>query len=299
MGVYIYFNANPRQINHHKWEEAFADAAKIAKAGCLCTIVEREFEGHPYYAGIPSVPEDDDGVVGLTISGELKTGSTMEMHFIPQTFGVETPAPPLASMLAQYLHEPERYGLEEPEFAHILFNKTQGTAGHIWLLAMACVFCDRFPDATYLGGDITAGQVHRAVRLAEDALGRKLAPPVAYDMERLLPRVRELAHGDESMTARLFLEIYQGLRDDAINRFVAEHFTESVLFAVFRERAKDESIHAILKGWLLLDLPFRKVARMLVADKKGPRHKQEDFVRAVLNAKLHIEDTLRSVEGIV
>lgn len=290
MGVYIYFNANPRQINHREWENSFADAAKIARAGCLCTIKEHEIKGHCYYAGVPSVPEDDDGVIGLTISGELRTGSTMETHFIPQTFGVETPAASSASMLALYLDEPEQYGLEEPETAHILFNKTQGTAGHIWLLAMACVFCDTFPDATYLGGDITAGQVYRALRLAEGALGRKLAPPVAYDLERLLPRVRELAHGDEPMTARLFFEIYQGLRDDEFNRFVAENFSLDTLYTTFRARAKDESIQDILRAWLLLDQPLRKAAQMLVVDKEGPKHKPEVFMRAVLDAKLHIED---------
>ena len=59
---------------------------------------------------------------------------------------------------------------------------------------------------------------------------------------------------------------------------------------MFCSRAADESIHGILKEWLLLDLPFVDVVRMLVADPEGPRHEPEKVIKSVLNAKLHIEN---------
>ena len=290
MGVFIYFSADSRQINRREWEEAFADAVKVAQAGSLCSIEERRYHGHPYFAGIPCMPQNNGGDGGLIISGELETGSTMETHFIPRSLGVEAPEKSGESMLTLYLHKPERYGLDAPDAAHILCNKTQGTAGHIWLLSIACVFCDRFPDATYLAGDITAGQVSRALRLAENVLDRKFNAPIAFDTEALLPRVRELAHEDEAMTARLFFEIYQGLRDNAFNHFVAENFSQCTLYTTFRERAKDASIHSILKDWLLLDLPFCDAARMLVSDPEGKQCEPAKFVKAVLQAKLHVKE---------
>ena len=49
-------------------------------------------------------------------------------------------------------------------------NKTQGRPGHIPLLAIACLFADRFPDAVKISGDVTAGQCGAAVRLANQYL---------------------------------------------------------------------------------------------------------------------------------
>ena len=200
MGIYIYFTADESRIDCKEWKNTFGDALLVAQAGKLCGIEKEEYEGHVYYAGIPAARETQGDWDGMEIGGELRTGSTMETHYIPRSFGVDVPDTGSGqSMLALYLSEPEKYSLTRPDAAWILCNKTQGTPAHIWLLAMACVFCDRFPDACYLSGDITAGQVYRAVRLAEEVLGRTIKPPVAYDMEQLLSRVQTLAKGDAEM----------------------------------------------------------------------------------------------------
>ena len=41
--------------------------------------------------------------------------------------------------------------------------------------------------------------------------------------------------------------------------------------------------------WLFLGMPFRDAVRLLVADPEGPEYEPEDFVWAVLEAKLHVE----------
>ena len=202
----------------------------MAQAGKLCGIEKRVFEGNAYYAGVLAKPEGCGDENGMEIKGELVTGSTMETHFIPRTFGVERPVADIGeSMLTFYLDEPEQYGLTQPDAAWILYNKTQGTPAHIYLLAIACIFCDAFPDATSLTGDITAGQVYRAVRLAEGVLGRSLRAPVAYDMEQLLLRVLALGKGNELAAAKLFFAIFKGFRDEDFNSFVNGHALQDVL----------------------------------------------------------------------
>lgn len=292
MGVFICCDADAKRIPRDEWKGAFADAMRIAEAGKLSNTERREYEGYRYYAGVPCTSEEVEKNDGLRIDGELETGSSMETHYIPRSLGVDVPEQPEGTMLAGYLSEPEKYGLEIIDSEGILFNKTQGRLGHIWLLSMACVFCDRFPDAMYLGGDITAGQVKRAMEIAEEVLDRKLAPPVAFDKGLLLPRVHELSQGNEAIEFQLFSEIYKGMRDDAYNSFVLEHFSQHAIYSGYRELAKEDGIHEILKQWLLLDLPFRDVAQMLVADPEGPKHPPEKFVKSVLNAKLHIEEKL-------
>lgn len=292
MGIFIRFSTDSSKINRQAWGAAFDDAIKVAQAGKLCAVESREYNDNRYYVGVPSIPKDGYYCGrGLEITGELETGSRMETHVIPQFLGVDAAETvPDYSVLIKYLSEPEQFGLEEPKLTSILHNKTQGTRGHIWLLAMACVFCDAFPDATFIYGDITAGQVYHALCLAEDALGRELKAPVAFDMEALLPRVRALAKGDELMTARLFDKIYQGYRDEEYNDFIKEQFSHDTLYAMFRAEAANETIHSILKDWMLLDMPLREAAQMLVSDPEGPQHSPEEFVNTILKAKLHIED---------
>ena len=290
MGIYIHFSAAPDRIRQSDWEAAFEDALQIAREGKLCGIERRSYEGHVYQAGIPVGADEFCRTTGLEVSGELRTGSMMEPHFIPRFFGVDEPKENAnESILALYLDADAPYEISEPETADILSNKTQGTASHIWLLAMACVFCDRFPDAACVMGDITAGQVNRALQIAEDVLGRKLLPPLAYDMERLLARIRSLADGDELTAAKLFFEIYRGLKDKAFNKFVSRSFSADAVYAAFRDAADQCGIYNTLKNWLLLDKPFKDVARMLVTDPEGPQFAPEGFVKAVLESKLHIK----------
>ena len=59
---------------------------------------------------------------------------------------------------------------------------------------------------------------------------------------------------------------------------------------MFRAEAANETIHSILKDWMLLDMPLREAAQMLVSDPEGPQHSPEEFVNTILKAKLHIED---------
>ena len=125
MGIYIYFDADPTQIKRTEWEHTFGDAMLVAQAGKLCSIKKEEYEGHAYYAGIPAARKQDDDWDGLEVSGELGTGSMMEMHYIPRKFGVDMPeAVSGQSMLALYLDDPERYGLQQPDATHILFILT-------------------------------------------------------------------------------------------------------------------------------------------------------------------------------
>ena len=225
MGIYIYFSVDPNRIPRAGWESAFNDALKIGRAGQLCYSGAREYDGRRYACCVPLDVVTWDGEKGLITSGDLLTGRGMESHFIPCSLGVEAPAAGAPTALARYLEEPEKFGMSWPKLKPILYNKTQGERGHIWLLAMASVFCDAFPDACYLDGDITAGQVSRAVHIAEIVLGRRLNAPPAFDAELLLPRAQTLANGDASTTEQLFSEIYKGPRDKSFVRFVREHFT--------------------------------------------------------------------------
>ena len=288
MSICIRFSAASDHIRRSDWEAAFEDALQIARKGQLCGVEQRSYEGHTYNAGIPVGEDEFCRTDGLEVSGELQSGSMMEPHFIPRSFGVDEPKENgNESILALYLDEYAPHGIIEPETVDILHNKTQGTASHIWLLAMVCVFCDRFPDAASVMGEVTASQVGRALQIAEDVLGRRLLPPLAYDMDRLLARIRSLKDVDEVAAAKLFFRIYCGPENEAFVEFVVRSFSADAVYAAFRNAANQRGINGILMNWLLLDKPFEDVCRI---QSKHPCFAPEDFVRVVLEEKVHIRE---------
>lgn len=287
MGIYIYFSVDPTKVEGDRWERAFEDAAKIGREGKLAKIEVREFEGREYYCQTLAEPDEE----GIGATGDLITGNNMEIQFFPRRLEREVAeVEATGDILVRYLAKAEEFGLTPPSTKGYLGNKTQGRRGHIWLLAMACVFCDAFPDATILEGDITAGQVLHAVRIAEDVLGRELRLPVAYDMEQLFPRVQEMAKGDELLSAQLFFKIYRGLRKAEFNQFVRDHFSDDTIYTLYRTLSQRLRPNKVMREWLGMDRPFKELARMLVVDPEGPRMEPVAFVGEVLMAKLHVKE---------
>lgn len=86
-------------------------------------------------------------------------------------------------------------------------SKTQGRPGHIPLLAVACLFADRFPEDVTISGDITAGQCWAAVRLANQSLEHPIQTPVTCRAEALAQRLRRLNVPVTKQLAAFFLPV--------------------------------------------------------------------------------------------
>ena len=212
MGISITMQYNPAKIDENRWPEAFQEAMKIGRAGKLAEVCVGEYEGNTYYPLRLSEPISRawfrNDTVRWHATGDLVTGSNMEDFSLPAVWKRNQERPPGDILLASC--QVSNSDLLQPKFPYLWDSKTQGERGHIWLLAMACVLCDHFPEGFFVYGDITAGQCIRACKIAAEVLDREVRIPIQFDAERLLPRVQAITDGEQE-TLDSFFTLYKGL----------------------------------------------------------------------------------------
>ncbi len=298
MSVYIDLRMNPAGMDSDKWDETFADAMKISQYGRLSIQVEREQDGAVYCCNALSLPQEVHGDAGdgmeWCVTGDLLTGNHIEPYTLKsklKDYG-QGDTGHMTDVLAACLQDVGRYHLTMPKLVDVWGGKTQGEHAHIYLLAIGCLICDRFPDAVILSGTITYEQCVRAVAIADEVLGTHLSLPVSYDAERLYPRIKEMAGGNEDMTLELLEQLYAGIRGRDYLRFVAEHFSENCRYIYYRSSAETRGLYLTMKEWLESGCDFEILCRMLLTDESGPCIEPERWIEAVVDAKLHVKEKL-------
>lgn len=100
------------------------------------------------------------------------------------------------------------------------------------LLAIACLLCDRFPDAVIIDGDITADQCYRAVYWASCVLGVPISIPVIADPVRLLDRMCN-ENLSPLETLRCASTAYVGPRDEEWRELLKSRFCDPILYQYY------------------------------------------------------------------
>lgn len=298
MGVDIDLRMNPARMDSKRWDEAFADAMKISRYGQLSMRVKREQDGIAYYCNALSVPRAVHGGAGDNIewcvTGDLLTGNHTEDYILKsklKDYG-QGDVGHTTDILATELQDAGKYHLTPPKMVNVWGGKAQGERTYIYLLAIGCLICDRFPDAVLLDGTMDYEQCVRAVEIADEVLGTHLSLPVNYDAERLYPRIKEMAGGNEHIALELFEGLYQGIKGRNYLRFVVEHFSENCRYIYYRNNAVARGLYSTMREWLESGGDFEPLCRMLLTDEDGPRIDTERLIEAVVDAKLHEEEKL-------
>jgi hypothetical protein len=164
----------------------------------------------------------------------------------------------------------------------VLGNKTQGTAIHIPLLAVAILVEDRFGQLALAGGDIDRGQAETARALAESVVGRPIALPVMVDAPRLLTRLSALLSGDALMTAFEQLYIHDSSRSDgALAALLAQLPRKKVERWLVRVIAEDSFTLGTVRlfvEWLNATGDVQRLCELGCASTKGARMDPEEFI---------------------
>ena len=294
MGIMLYLYAVPGRIPEADWQEAFDDVMKISQAAGLAEVRHIELEGRQFWCNTLSLPraeENDWGeeTVWHTV-GDLTTGNNMEDFELSRDISTCHAEDNGVDILGNLLDEPEDFGQEPPAFIHLWGAKTQGQRGHIYLLAMACVLADRFPEAVIVHGDITAGQCMKAAKHAGNLLGREISIPVQFDAWRLYARVQAMAGEDRELCIRLFFALYQGIEDEAYLEFLRKNISEDEYYVWLRSISKVSRVNDVMRKWLDVTGNFKCLADLLVLDSEGPQLAPEEFIEEIVDAKLFIED---------
>lgn len=173
-------------------------------------------------------------------------------------------------------------------------QETKGLDSHIYLLAIACLVVSRFPEAAMVSGDISAGQCRRALRWANRYLEKPIGLPVTSRRNKLLERLRKT-----SLSGVPLLEAFYQLTDEAkdgrMGDFLRKEFAAEELYEFYRQRflpfrTGQRGFVRVMKEYLEMGFGFQGLCRLAVSDPKGMQAEPEDFLRRVLESKLHVQE---------
>lgn len=274
MGIFLSLTVYPERISEDQWEKTYEEALRIADRSDFLDRVFLERNGRRYAAARKTAervfPEDGPGTC---VCGTMASGFDMEEFYLfrhkPNCRNIDKPDNGADILFADwYLEDPDipvPTGTQE-----IWGNKTQGRPGHIPLLAIACLFADRFPEAVHIGGDITAGQCRAAVQLANQCLDQPVQIPVTCRAEAFLRRLRR-TNIPVRKQVEAFFQLYLGRLTPEVGNVLKEGFPEGELYRYFRNRLasgteRRADFERAIRDYLLLDLNPVDLLNMLTQD---------------------------------
>lgn len=296
MGIFLRMEIAPDRIGESAWEKTYEEALRIVDCADFMDTVTLTQNGIDYTAARKSAERRlYSGELGFRVIGTMDSGANMEDFCLTRA----KPAPLRCSddtdnavdiLFARFWDDNQ---IPTPNRIVCLWDsKTQGAPGHIPLLAVACLFADRFPDAVRVGGDITAGQCRAAVRLANECLNHPIDVPVVCRPEALAERLHA-ADQPVNKQIEMFLDLYLGTLTPDIGQALRGQFGSKALYEYFRNLAAKE--HGSLdhfkrefRDYLLLGLDMEDLLKMLVVDPEGPVVPLKEVLHSLFEYGVHI-----------
>lgn len=301
MGIFINFTLAPSRISPSGWEKTYEDALKIADKCNLMDKIITERNGVKYAFSRKTAERDVFGKgLGICVVGTTESGYDMEDFSLYRSLDYYWKAigdkedNGADILFYDALHgEPEDAAIPCPSPVRNLWGgKTQGSPGHIPLLAIACLFADRFPDAVTVSGDITAGQCNTAVRLVRETLGLDIQPPVRCRPNALVKRI-QAADMTETLKLEVFFRLYLGSLTNEIGEILEQEFGEDAVYGYFRDKIAKDAAHGYgmlsdIRDYLLLGLEFSGLLRLMVSDEQGCKMSLEDALTKLFSYNIHV-----------
>lgn len=298
MGIFIDLKIIPQRIAPDKWKKVYQDSLRLIDNYAFMDRMEAERNGLTYsYAARTKDRENlfGMGYHGWNSIGDMRTGANTEnfvlygdIHaYLSESQAKDNGADILSAGLS---------GMDDitkPSCCmNIWGNKTQGEDSHIYLLAIACLITDRFPDAAMVSGDISAGQCRRAAEWANQYLDTPIGLPVTACRERLMMRLKEQIPAEKRLKA--FYNLTLEAKDAMLGAFVRREFRGEEIAEYYRERfvcfqIEQYGFSSYMKEYLEMGYDFKELCRIVVSSPKGMQASPEKFLRKIYEAKLHIK----------
>lgn len=297
MGVFLNLSIVPERIPAERWASVYQETLTLLDRFPFLDRVKSE---NGYFYAARSVHRENvlNDWAGWETEGDMHNGPTMESFFLvddiayyrKKTCNKEDNG---QDVLFDCLYE--EIEAERPPCAWVWGAKTQGCPAHLGLLAIACLICHRFPNAAIVHGDITAAQCRRAVDWANQFLEEPIDIPVTADAKRLIPRLLDSKLEEKDILPafeRLTLEPHNDEVGKCIQKLLPAHSIENHYKKKFLpyERRPDKLYlnRSEVKEYLELGLDFRALCRMVMIDQDGNQLTPREFMKALLEMKVHI-----------
>ncbi|MBR1384232.1 MAG: hypothetical protein IJ555_10575 [Ruminococcus sp.] len=286
MSIRIYMEIDARKINKEKWSAIFNDCLKIAEFGQLADIEKRNVCGHNINCLVPV--KEKDGM--LRVAGDLVQGKFIEEYHLMRDVDiyVKSTCPEGEISVTEFLYNRFKNIQEDVNdtYTMVFGNLTNGARAHIYLLAMACLIVDSFPEATVVHGSISYGQCEEACEITEEATGKKIGLPIQFSYSRLYAKLVGVSWKENDLLNR-FLTLYKGRKDENFKSFLKEHFTEEQFMDSF-EHYESGKVWELIRDWLQLGLSLDGLCELFM--RLEDRYSVNELVDYLIIGKVHVKD---------
>lgn len=320
MGIYIGLNIFPERITAEDWREVYQETLELLDAYPFMDCIWEEKNGIKYYFARRSQHRDnlfDRGFAGWQSVGDMKTGYNTEEFVLYSEIeaykGKSQKKDNGRDLLINELQDErfEKLGSAEGEVT-VWCDKTQGKDSHLYLLAIACLISDRFPNAAIVYGNINYEQIDWAVEWANDHLKKPIGLPVTADMEKLLRRIQNFV-SDSNTQLDVFFELTENEMNKVMREFLQRKYSHEQLynFYIYRFNQLDPTTYAsrdALQEYFKLNLDFRELVEILCIDPNGRQMDTRAFLNEIVRAQYSLneketyaflEDTIKYCEGVL
>ncbi len=300
MGIVIDLRIIPSRIHPDRWKSVYMETLQLVEAYEFMDRVVGERNGLQYdYAERTKNRKNlfGTGAEGWHSVGDMQTGCNTDDFALLGNIQAYQPKEAQTDKGEDILLD-EFYGLEmsggPAGSINIWGGSTNGQDSHIYLLAVACLIVDRLPEAAMVSGSISAGQCQRAVRWANRHLSTPVHLPDTGCREKLLRRLRK-----SSLSAEQVLEAFYGLtieaKDKGMGDFLRKELKEEEYRDYYQKRLGmyhigQRGFVTTMKEYLEMGFAFRGLCEMAVNAPEGSGVYPEEFLRRVMESKLHIKD---------
>ncbi|MFC5587884.1 hypothetical protein ACFPRA_03050 [Sporosarcina soli] len=173
--------------------------------------------------------------------------------------------------------------------------KTQGEPFHIPLLAIACLIESRFPQHAMVYGDLSIGQMEKAVKWANSILKKPIELTERADNEKLLMRIKQVLK-DEAAALEALMNLTMREQDMELGKLVRMHFSSETIAAYYLSQFKKHKIvtygfSTVLSNYLNKGFSLEGACELCVLDPDGCNFDAQKFAKSVLSMQWAIHET--------
>ncbi len=288
MGIFINLYIQPHRISSDAWKAVYNETLSVIEHTPFMDRYSTEHSKH-YYARRSKHIDNifGKGCGGWRVCGSMNTGRNMEMYTmydsIDEYRGDYTPSEKETSILEGIIND--YWGV-----ADIWGDKTQGEDAHLYLRAIGCLVCHRFPDAAYIDGDISRGQCERAVEWINQYLDVPIDVPLSASPTRLASALQKTGLAENELMSRFFRMNISG-ENSEVGSALTSVFGNEIIRKYYKDRLMEsDRKECSVREYLSFGFDFTMLCRLMMTDADGCKIPPQEFAQMLLGMKLHIKD---------
>lgn len=304
MGISIHL-AISKSVTKEEWEKVYEETLQLIKNFPLAEKRTIKIHGVDTFCLVPTEEHEetygwhDEKVrIGWDAVGDYTYMRNAEDYYLPRDLvgeaQVEADAgDAMFSILPVYMN----YDREDERFNHVYDKwgaKTQGEPYHMYLLAVAALIEARLGTKAFVYGDITRGQLKKAVETANQYLDSPIEMPDRCYEDRLLERVKKFPLPENEQLA-VWERFYLGTKDAGFGDFMRREFSNDAIETYWKKTFNNRTIGTVrfdghFNNYMLWGFELGKLCEYICFTDEEENPKYEEFVERVMDAKLHLKD---------